>query len=186
MNATDRAPRTKQEYYRRWLRGELGNYWPSYGSVDEALRAGRQGKGVLAVRAKVPGFNTRFDLGEREARQVEAELRARRIPASVSYMTKDDKAHLQGEVRRVPGGLELYYSTARGQNIKAALRESGQHAYGLEARSILQWGLDAGSYEDVIDLLDRYPDAVIEFSAYEIHQGAMPHRNTIIWEVREY
>jgi len=37
-----------------------------------------------------------------------------------------------------------------------------------------------------MELLDLYPDHVIEFSAAEVFVGDRPGRNAVVWEVRKY
>lgn len=57
---------------------------------------------------------------------------------------------------------------------------------GLVALGMLKSRCDANSYEDLMELLDEYPDSTIEFAVYEVNLGVIPHRNTIIFEVRNY
>lgn len=58
--------------------------------------------------------------------------------------------------------------------------------YRTDAVTLLRSILNANSYDDVSDLLDRYPDHVVEFSALDSCFGLIPHRNHIVWEVRKY
>ena len=58
--------------------------------------------------------------------------------------------------------------------------------FGPRAQLILKRVLSAGSYEDFLVLGEMYPNATIEFTAYEIFVGDIPGRNAVIWEVRNY
>lgn len=57
---------------------------------------------------------------------------------------------------------------------------------GLKAKLILQENLSPKSYDDIQELLEIYKDHIIEFENYKINLGNIPHRNTLIWEVRKY
>jgi hypothetical protein len=56
----------------------------------------------------------------------------------------------------------------------------------LEAKITLRRYLDSSSYDDLMDLVETFPEHVIEFGAYETNLGNIPGRNTVIWEVRKY
>lgn len=96
---------------------------------------------------------------------------------------------LQGEVRRcAPAGLYIDYSTQNGLDMRAAMRDKvgWQHAEGLTAKQILQWGLNEQSYIDIMELLDIWDGHVVEFSAFNILVGELAGRNHVVWEVRSY
>ena len=57
---------------------------------------------------------------------------------------------------------------------------------GVAARMILRKHLNENSYDDVCELMERYPDHVIEFSATDRKFGTVPHRNWCCWEIRKY
>lgn len=59
-------------------------------------------------------------------------------------------------------------------------------ATGLKAEVLLKGAMSPGSYEDFQILRETYPDHVIEFTVYDAPVGDIPHRNTIVWEVRLY
>jgi hypothetical protein len=56
---------------------------------------------------------------------------------------------------------------------------------GLRAKMLLERYLDPSSLECVEDLLNEWPDHVIEFTAFDRTLGTL-RRNTVIWEVRLY
>ena len=49
---------------------------------------------------------------------------------------------------------------------------------------LLHHHCDASSFDDLMELLDTYPGAVIEFSTYPFAVGRM-NRNMIVWEIRQ-
>lgn len=69
------------------------------------------------------------------------------------------------------------------------MREAMKHAKratGLRAQMILKELLWPSSYDDLMDLIDLFPEHVIEFGAHTRAVGVLPHRNTVVWEVRAY
>ena len=57
---------------------------------------------------------------------------------------------------------------------------------GIRAILKLRSVLFPSSLADLEALFEIYPDSVIEFSAYRFAVGAIPGRNAVIWEVRNY
>lgn len=57
---------------------------------------------------------------------------------------------------------------------------------GLRASMLLKKHLNANSYDDLMLLIELYPDHVYELSALDVCYGMVPLRNSIIWEVRAY
>jgi hypothetical protein len=60
------------------------------------------------------------------------------------------------------------------------------HVDGLRARALLRSVLTPSSLDDFEAVWDQYPHDIIEFSAFDIKVGTLPHRNHVIWEVRGY
>ena len=102
----------------------------------------------------------------------------------------DDHLLIQGEIiyqpdsRVYPDNYLLLYSTEKTQ-MKFALKNA-KTASGLKVRIMLEHLMTESSWEDLLDLMEKYPESVIEFSTYDICLGNLPGRNTIIWEVRDY
>lgn len=46
--------------------------------------------------------------------------------------------------------------------------------------------LTPDSLSDLRELLQLYPDHVVEFTALDSNLGTLPGRNAVIWEVRQY
>jgi hypothetical protein len=92
---------------------------------------------------------------------------------------------LQGELMIWKGELYLYGSRTT-LKMRDALKADAHEWWGLQVRMLMRQNLDPASYDCVMELLDLYPDHVIEFSCWSIQVGVTPGRNTIVWEVRRY
>lgn len=178
---------TKAEFLERSNSGRLGNYMPSWDSPREAIEDGHRGPVMIRSRqANSP--HMRPDVPVEDADRVMdglVEQGARREDLYLTWMSPAVGRRINAEVWRGPRGLYLNYSTDQ-TNVRAALEASGKHVEGAAAVEVLRWALDENSYEDVMDLLDLHPDAVVELTAFDRQIGAIPGRNGVIWEVRNY
>lgn len=91
---------------------------------------------------------------------------------------------LNAEVMNGPRGPHMFYSTVP-MHMRPALSYHGYHASGLKALSIMRHYCCARGYESITDLLDMYPDHVIEFTCMSKGYGTLGW-NTVVWEVRNY
>lgn len=173
--------RSKAEFYRRWHAGLLGNR-PRTWSTPEALQASGFAGTVTIRTVGQGGGKTRYRVPVSEALAL-----AEAWPGQATFneSAPDDLLLLQGEVARIVGGLYLRYSTTPGLKMQEAMREAHE-ARGLLAKALLDVFLAPASRDDLETLWDLYPDAVIEFSAYSRNVGDQPHRNALLWEVRNY
>jgi hypothetical protein len=114
-------------------------------------------------------------------------------------------AILQGEMVRTEKGLEGYFCERATMTV-ADLETLAKNGYPtglppmrwtmaagyhqpmgyLQTMMALRRCLDPASFEDVMLLLQWYPEAAIELAAFSCPVGVLPRRNTIIWEVRDY
>lgn len=97
----------------------------------------------------------------------------------------DDDLLLQGYVMESPQGLLLDYSKVPGLLMRESMKNP-EHAVGLKSKLIMQHFLDPSSYDDIMSLLEDFPEHVVEFTTYKNDVGDCHRRNTIIWEVRNY
>ncbi len=168
---------TKRKFYSAQAKGLTGNALYVWHSVEE-WRASGYG-GPVALRSTTPGgkFMPFITLAA-----------IRRTFVAGQHMicahAPDDYLTIQGEMQRSTSYLDLHYSTVPGLTMREALPKYGKHTSGLMALHLLRSHADAASYDDLWDLLDTYPGAVIEFSTYPFPVGRC-NRNTIIWEVRQ-
>lgn len=177
----------KTDFYRRWRAMEFGNRGHSWDTLDEVMASNLPGP--FAIRYKVPGSRfMRYHIHKSELRSVAEQFIQDGANPSLfefSPMQPDGKLVLQGEVQGDHYGLSLFFSRAK-KPMRVALAESGKQVHGLQAKMILQGACDSSSLDDLLQLVERFPDHVIEFSVYSCHVGVIPKRNTVIWEVRKF
>lgn len=104
----------------------------------------------------------------------------------ISEALPGDKLIIQGELMRWINGYELTYTTEPNTVNRPATWPEMKTATGITAKLILEHYLWPKSYEALISLFDRWPDACIEFSTCSCELGELPGHNTVVWEVRNY
>jgi hypothetical protein len=142
---------------------------------------------LYALRVWAPGGGAPFvpDLAESEVQDAYIKLLSWGWDAdliTVNECAPDDRLLVQGELMRVVGGLYFRYNTA-----PLRMREGMKRAKdmeGLQVTASLRHWLSPSSASDLEELLELYPDDVIEMSAYDCFLGNCPGRNMIVWEVR--
>lgn len=99
----------------------------------------------------------------------------------------DERGTIQGEVCRTFRGWEgLLGPVVGGRRMRDSIRDGHLIPRGnLETRALLRAYLSPASLDDLDALLDLYPDATVELTAYGDHDFDRG-RNTIFWEVRNY
>lgn len=178
---------TKSEYLELAAGGRLGNQMPSWSSPEEAIASGYSG--AVMIRDRTP--NSPFMRPDVAMEDVPStiehlvSLGATREKLYLTHMTPGSRRRINGELWRSPSGLYLNYSTSQA-HLRKSLDESGRHAERSSAMAILRATCDPDSVDDLMLLLDIYPDAVIEFTSYDSPVGTIPGRRVVIWEVRNY
>lgn len=178
---------SKAEFYRLWEAGVLGNRPHLFRDPYDAYASGFPLIGFRQIGVgggkweRVP----HMDVLE-TARRWKNEGR-KFIMDSGIYPATDHDITLQGEICRTIHGLSGTLGFCAGYTMRAAM------SAGLliprspsEVITLLRDYMDSSSQDDVWNLLELYPDAVIEFSCFRKDVGIFPHRNTFIWEVRCY
>ena len=93
----------------------------------------------------------------------------------------------QGELMRSHRGLEATVGLYPRMAMRPAMAAGLLRPYiGLIVHQYMKFFMDGNSYDDIMSLMDEYPESVIEFSTFDEWVGIMPRRNTIVWEVRNY
>lgn len=99
----------------------------------------------------------------------------------------DHKRTLQGEVCRTERGLQGFLEIGGHLPMRQAMAAGLMKHYGyLQTKLLLDRYMDPSSRDDLDALLERYPDAAIEFTCFSVNAGVFPNRNCIFWEVRNY
>lgn len=182
----------KKDMYRRLAAGEFGNTVPQWFSV-ELWEKDAAPYSLWGIRSGLAGGDKRMRLNV--PTQEVADLYRSWFPqggGNISPMI-DMYVELRGEVVECPDvhpGLLLFH-VEPGKVVpedpwRGSFKKYGQQKKGLAAWNILKTFLWPSDLEDLKILLDIYPEHVIEFSACNRAVGVIPHRNTVIWEVRKY
>jgi hypothetical protein len=182
----------KHDGWLRWLKGEFGNRPLAWLDYQELLSSDYRGEVTVRckdsthqaltygvpfdqIRAKLDEFNTRFKTTD----------------SLYAFNESQDDSGLifQGEFLlhcdpRIAPHWYVYYSTHPGK-MRPSLQNYGKHAYGLEAKLLMEHYLDPISLEWLTQLCEDYPDHVVEFSTYASRRGHL-YMPTIIWEVRAF
>lgn len=180
-----RTPITeKKQMYELLQAGMLGNRVPIWFDLQQWRQDTDDGKGELwALRSMrksdkaklrlglapsevIPTANQLFPAGGFNVSPVYNEFMTARIDVA---LTEAD-----------PAGLYVYWTQDK------TLRNGWQHSHGVTARMLLRQHLWPSDLDCLDELLELYPDHVVELSAFERAVGVVPCRNTVTWEVRRY
>lgn len=178
---------SKSEMYQLYHRGAFGNRLCTWRDLEEFYASKFQRPVVLRYKGS-GGGRVEYGVMPRDVPcVVEQWVKCGADPRLITLneLANDSDLILQGEVMRSTEHVSLRYSTVPAP-MRVALAASQYHVGGLRAVSILRSTLDPTSFDELMDLLDRYPDSVIEFSTWGHDVGQIPHRNTVFWEVRNY
>lgn len=91
---------------------------------------------------------------------------------------------LNAEITHLNGEVVLHYSQLP-NHMRPALLYFGAHAYGLEALLIMRHLACDKGRDTIEELLELYPNHVIEFTCMTKPYGTLGWK-TVIWEMRNY
>jgi hypothetical protein len=168
-----------------YKRGLYGNKLRTWYSLSEFYSTNHAGTFTLRYSGGVGGMYCAYDI--KNVKEKADEFISKGAQSKnfiINESAPDENLLIQGEITRNQFGYSLFYSNKKGK-MRDCLKD-GIQVYGLEAKMLLQNYLFPSSFDDVIELLDEYPDHAIEFGAYTMALGDCNGRNTIIWEVRKY
>lgn len=179
---------SKRDFVPRYAAGEFGNASPTWMDLFKFIEEADPRELYHLRNGAVAGGMTYYKQTYLQAikRWREAENRgdwycSMQVPSRV-----EQSLLLQGEVILTPwSGINLLYSRVK-EPMRTALATHSESSQGIIAVSLLRWALCPNSYEWLQELLDRYPEHAVEFSAYERRWGTLPNFNTLFWEVRYY
>jgi len=176
---------SKAEFFRLWEEGSLGNRTNLWRSPQDAFDS----------KAPFIGFRQIGSAGggawERCSRDRVFETCERWTKSGRNFMMDDGcpdyKRVLQGEVCRTYRGFEATLDLSCRYPMRVAFAKGCMRPYqGIVALSIIRAFMDECSQEDLWELLDKYPDATIEFTTFSVDVGVFPNRNTLLWETRDF
>lgn len=182
----------KRDFTLRYAAGEFGNASPTWLSLGAFRQYKPQGYGELfhLRNGFKPGGMTFYKQSQSAVFERWANMETREQSNWYCSMQVPPEVEatllIQGEVMRTERGLYLYYSTIA-KPMREALKERADSVYGIMSSSLLWHYLCPNSYEWLMELLDRYPDHVAEFSTFGRPWGTLyPRFNTVFWETRLY
>jgi hypothetical protein len=169
--------RNKTTMFRLLRAGAFGNTMRTWDDPESFRASGYTGS--TSLRGLRPGLPFLHAMSPEEAlaRWTADYLFAEAAP--------DERVVMHGEIMHGCNGIVLSYSRVRA-NQREAFRQERIERCGSVALHLLRLWADPSSAEDILALLDLYPDHVVEFTVYDRCLGTVPGRNTITWEVRAY
>lgn len=180
---------SKRQFYDLWDRGILGNKPHTWVSLDEAIESGF--KGLVAIRYRGAFGNGPFvpnltidSLEEEVEKLIVAGWKKEDFNFSEQLSPETAIYLINGEVTRSHRGLELRFSREN-KLMRDALQSSEENAYGMKANEVLKLCLRSNDREELLELLDTWPDHVVEFSGFDRPVGIY-QTHMVIWEVRLY
>lgn len=175
--------KTKNDFVKRYERGEFGNRSPTWPTYLDWFGSGY--KGLMHIRNRVAGGPTWYNMSETDMMIWRESYEESEANLYFSAMCPTERTLFQGEVYRSNQHLSLFYSTIA-KPMRESLKEGGKQVYGIVAATLLRHYLDQSSYEWLDYLLTNYEDHVVEFTTLDCKWGAVPGFNTLFWEVRMY
>jgi hypothetical protein len=186
----------KKQFYEMYDKNLFGNKALAWNSYKEILDSSWRGN--ICIRSKI-GFarkKVRYNVPREKIAEIIKEFEEEGIKKeSITFNQSmpDDFILIQGEVsssdfninEENSSPLRMRYSLIR-KPMLLALAEKDEEVYGLKVLEILRHFLWENSYNNIMELLEEYPEHVIEFSAYNKEVGDIKGRNAVIWEVRKY
>ncbi|MCK4650196.1 hypothetical protein KAT36_03100 [Candidatus Pacearchaeota archaeon] len=186
--------KTKEIFYTLYNKGLLGNRPKIWKNIEKIHKSNWEKK--YTIRIAVPGHKGIYNIPKEQLQEKINELKLQGIKEehiSFNQSMPDYKIKIQGEIMEIteeeskgfPPGIYLTYNTIK-KAMKEGFEEETLHAKDNEVIELLKKHLSPNSQLEIQNLINNFPNHAIEFSAYEMHIGDLPQRNTIIWEVRAY
>jgi hypothetical protein len=176
----------KRTMYRMLAEGRFGNTVPAFPDLTSWLaREPRWAAPAWGVRSLVSG-DPRMRLNLPTEAVVEyCRTAFGADPYTISPMV-DPWLTWRAEIFDSPTGLACRHVVGRPElPWRRAFAECGETLARPGARFWLRAFLNPNSHDDLMDLFDHYPGHVVELTALGRCYGTVPHRNAIVWEVRD-
>jgi hypothetical protein len=177
---------TKQGVYNLYEQGIFGNKAITWNSLDEIKNSGWKDKVCMRSKRGIARKEVVYNIEINEVPKYIRIWKEKGIPESAIHFNQsmpDEKLILQGEVTRF-NCLTLRYSTIK-KPMNLALAEEDIEVYNKEAYNLIRGFMDKKSYNNLEELMEIWPESVVEFSSYNIPVGILK-LNSVFWEVRNY
>jgi hypothetical protein len=176
----------KAQFYRLYEHSFFGNKLRTFASVDEYLTSDYRGPVTVRYGGSGGGVRPRFLVSREELPTVVSQMKREGFDSRLIKLNEsapDDLLVLQGELMLNPTWYVRY--SKEKTNMRAAMKHA-DIVQGLAGLVLLESVMTPSSLDDIRELLTLFSDSVIEFGVYEVILGEARHRNTVIWEVRNY
>jgi hypothetical protein len=183
---------SKAQFFEKWMAGELGNrtrLWKDpFLALEEARKFGIKEIGFREIRpAGTVGAGKWEKVPREEVLCAALKWREEGRKFLMDDGVPADRTTLIGEVCRTYKGLEGYLAVECKMPMRPAMAAGKLTPRSpLDTLFLIRKYMDPSSQEDLWLLLDTYPDAAVEFACFSVDVGIYPHRNTMMWEVRDY
>jgi hypothetical protein len=180
----------KKTQYKLLRKGYFGNTVQIWDTPEEVLESNYQG--FVNIRGRnVPGFGAHCGILPCDLEEVFNQklvtYNLRKDQLVISEDVPDQSRTIQGELLYCGINDLFYFKYTFVQDVMGKVfRENKYFAIstGLKTINLLKQYLSYSSYDDIVDLMYRFPDHVIEVSVFNRSIGFLKGRNHIIWEVR--
>lgn len=180
----------KRTFYNLAMRGLCGNTPRMWWSYQDFLHDGApfDTLGVRCLRAGDSRFKAFVPQNEVETYLREVHLFPGEYILSETLPVGNHK--IQGELSYIAGRFCFYHSYVQ-KPMRAALAESGMHAFGWDALQLLRFYAAPADVEDIMQLLDDCSgggtvETCAEITVSTVPFGIFPRRSIIVWELRQY
>lgn len=186
------AIKTKQHNFRLWMSGAFGNRLRAWRTLDEWRKSDFCGCVSLRYLGSAGGGPCRYDINPSKVDEVVEEwIKCGLDPNKivVNEGAPDDAVLVQGEYLNevVPlKSVEGFSYSCVKLKMREAFAVERINVTGLIGRFILRTAMTPSSWSDFNELLELYPDHVIEVPVYSRCISNIPGRNAIVWEVRQF
>lgn len=180
----------KRQMYAALAAGTLGNTLPQCFDRDFWYRHADIAKYEFwGIRSMVPGGPCHMYVPWHDVMQILDDMDRRNVAYNISPMIYG--VTLMANIAVLEGrGLYVHYieHPATGETWREGFATPGRskEAIGVAAYNLLRRHLNGNGIDDVMELLQLYPDHVVEISVTSDCIGKLPHRNYVTWEVRRY
>ena len=165
-----------------------GNCPKTWNYVDECLSESTDP--VIGIRVLIPGSkNFRAYVKRDKLRATIKNLGLNHGEYVLTVTIPPSEYRLAGELGWCNGSWVFFHSYVQ-RPMREALAIEGAHVYGQDVWNLLEKYCTPSDLDDLRDLFDYYSVdgsyPVIEFTVTRNDCGMIPHRNTLIWEIRHY
>lgn len=167
--------------YEHLYNGRFGNYPLAWESLQEVLESSYRGH--ISLRSRQTSNPIRLyhiPFSDLNTTLAKLPIEQTKYGLVFSESPDDSKRTIQGEW----DGFSLTYSFYKAP-MRLAFEKQMLHAEGAKARWLLKSYLDVSDYEWLGELIEDFPNHIVEFSGFSCRVGVL-RRYAVFWECRLY